>query len=89
MECLYCGHCCKHYSPLSEGECPHLVQMGTIYLCSVYDHYLQRCRDHKYPSRICLVGLEHVFPDGPSYSWQVAKRIDEGWEAGKTLQTKT
>lgn len=39
MECLACGHCCTHLSPITEDDvpCPHLNWEGDISKCAVYE----------------------------------------------------
>lgn len=74
--------------PTIRRECPYLVQIGTFWLCSVYEHRPQQCRDHEYLMRFCPIGLEEIFPNGVNANWNVAQRIDEGWMLGKTLLSR-
>lgn len=78
MECLGCGDCCLRMSPLSAPEpCPHLIQDGDIYSCSIYENRPAECAKHELPGRYCPIGIEKL---KLTESWQVSQRIDLLWE---------
>ena len=73
MDCLYCGDCCRRYSPLSSGPCPRLVEIGDMCLCSAYERRPDECRNHEFPFRFCPVGMEILGLYDPV---KIARRID-------------
>lgn len=80
MYCLHCGDCCRRFSPLSDGPCPHIVERDGFTLCGVYDSRPQQCRDHTFMARFCPIGMSIV---KPTSSDEVRRRIDTGWEMAR------
>ena len=77
MNCLHCGDCCLRMSPLSAPEqCPHIIQDGTFFFCSVYNQRPEECANHKFPARHCPIGIDKLGFINPQ---QIAQRIDDGW----------
>lgn len=75
-ECLYCGDCCKRFSPLAPfaGEpCPHLVEIGDMCLCSVYERRPDECKKHDFPFRFCPIGMDILGLRDPI---KIGRRID-------------
>ena len=74
MQCLHCGNCCKHMSPISNpNPCPHLTQDGDYYFCSEYVNRPQECADQDFDSRFCPIGMRVL---GFDTAIEVAHRID-------------
>ena len=82
-QCLQCGHCCQHMSPLSEGSCPVLVEhadpdepASPIFLCGQYGARPKQCKAHDFSASLCPVGMDvlgYFIPD------RAHRRIDRGW----------
>jgi len=77
MDCLYCGDCCLRLSPLSEKECPKLIQHEDFYFCGIYQDRPKECKNHTFPFRFCPIGLDKLKLTETS---QIALRIDEGYK---------
>jgi hypothetical protein len=76
--CLHCGDCCKRMSPISNPlPCPLLVEVKGFYLCGDYAHRPPECRNHKYDTRFCPVGMDVLGLTDPD---AVRQRIETGWE---------
>lgn len=75
MECLSCGDCCKRMSPFG-NPCPHLVEVGDVVFCSIYNKRPEECRNHSFPSRYCPIGFDVLGLRNPQ---DVAIRIDKAW----------
>jgi len=60
MYCLHCGDCCIRMSPISEGQCPNLIQKDTFYFCVRYANRPDRCVNHTFPFVFCPVGMSKL-----------------------------
>lgn len=78
MYCLSCGDCCRRMSPLSAPDpCPHLEQIGDIYLCAIYERRPEVCANHRFPAHICPIGTDVLKITDIE---QVRRRVDAAWE---------
>lgn len=58
MQCLACGDCCRRMSPISNPHpCPHLIWVGDIAGCLIYDERPPECAKHDFPANYCPVGM--------------------------------
>ena len=80
MYCLHCGDCCLRMSPISNSECPKLIQKDTYYLCSIYTNRPKQCENHDFPSRFCPVGMSKLGLHYPQDLEKIKDRIDIGWK---------
>ncbi len=83
MYCLYCGDCCKRFSPIA-NPCPHLIIEDDFHFCGIYPHRPKECSNHEYQSRFCSIGID-VLKINPQDSDALRKRIDNGWDKIKEL----
>ncbi len=78
MNCLHCGHCCKTLNPFNDSVCPHLIEIQGFWFCGIYEKRPQVCKDHEYPHKHCLIGMDILkLTTDPQEIW---KRIDRGYE---------
>lgn len=80
MYCLYCGDCCKRFSPISNPEpCPYIIQIDTFYFCKIYDKRPKECIKHEYQTRFCPIGLDVLKLSNEANTRKIQERIDTGW----------
>jgi hypothetical protein len=88
MYCLHCGDCCKTLSPFSEEPCKFLTEVKGFFFCSEYKNRPEQCKNHTYPYRFCLIGLDVLKLNDID---KIRERIDTGYEltitGGKDSQT--
>jgi len=77
MYCLHCGDCCKTLSPFSEEPCKFLTEINGFFFCSIYEKKPKECKNHTYPYRFCLIGLNVLKLNDID---KIRERIDTGYE---------
>jgi len=77
MYCLHCGDCCKTLSPFSEEPCKFLTEVKGFFFCSEYKNRPEQCKNHTYPYRFCLIGLDVLKLNDVD---KIRERIDTGYE---------
>lgn len=77
MVCLHCGDCCLRLSPFSSPDpCPNLDVREDFYFCGCYDKRPEECASHRFPSKICPIGLEKL---GLKSVTEINSRVDTGY----------
>ena len=78
FECLYCGDCCKRMSPISEGPCPRLIEIGSFVFCGDYKNRPDKCKSHCFSGyHICPIGIDVLKMSSPT---ECAFRCDIGFD---------
>jgi len=84
MECLHCGDCCLRMSPIS-NPCPYIVLKDNYMFCANYENRPQQCRDHRFDSSICPIGINTLKIRSPQ---EIADRIDGGWKLIEAMKQR-
>ncbi|HAW58648.1 MAG TPA: hypothetical protein DCX03_06500 [Bacteroidales bacterium] len=69
-------------SPVSEGPCPNLINIGDYYFCKNYQNRPKECKNHTFPSRFCPIGIDILHISNPEAA---RNRLNTGWDHIKCL----
>lgn len=83
MECLHCGDCCLRLSPLIQ-KAPYwnIIKKGNFFFCKIYPKRPLECKNHKYYTRFCPIGLSKLKLKTID---DIRFRIDKGWSIIKDI----
>lgn len=81
MNCLHCGDCCLRMCPIAD-DCPHLIEDDTFYFCGDYENRPEQCKNHKFDSRHCPIGMDKLKIGSIE---QLQQRLENGYNKIKNL----